>query len=424
MTVRLAPEALDLREFIRPGDALIWGQATGEPTTLVETLMAQRADLGGVSAFVGSSFSDSLDPEQADHVAFSSMGAIGSLSRLSKAGKLAIIPTHVGQIAPLIEAGAIGCDVAMLQVSPPGPDGQYSFGLINDYTRAMVAAARTVIVEVNHQIPFSCCDGLLGCEDIDVFVETDRAPIELKTGKPGETDRAIAAHISPYIDDGSVLQMGIGAVPDAVTRLITDRRDLGCHSGMIGDGIWHLMERGVLTNARKTGDAGVTVTGALIGSRGLYDFAHRNPMIAMRDSRATHGDAILTAIPRLVTINSAVEVDLTGQINAEQVGDFYLGATGGQVDYVRGGMRSPGGRSIVALPATAREGRSSRIVARLAGPVTTARSEADVIVTEFGAAELRGRSLADRAKAMVALAHPDFREELDRQAHAIAMRGF
>ncbi len=168
-------------------------------------------------------------------------------------------------------------------------------------------------------------------------------------------DRAIAAHVSAFVEDGSVLQMGIGAIPNAVTHLIADRRDLGVHSGMIGDGIWQLMARGVVTNARKAVLPGVTVTGALIGSRGLYDFAHDNPALLMCDSRFTHAEAVLTSIEKLVTINAAVEVDLTGQVNAEATGAAYMGATGGQVDYVRGGARAPGGHALIVLPATARE---------------------------------------------------------------------
>ena len=221
-----------------------------------------------------------------------------------------------------------------------------------------------------------------------------------------------------------MIQVGIGAVPDAILRLLHDRRDLGVHSGMIGDGLVDLVEAGVVTNALKPIDAGVSITGALIGTRRLYDFVDRNPQIGMRSSSYTHNEAVLSRLTRLVTINSAMEVDLTGQVNAEQSGDQYLGGTGGQVDYVRAGSRSPGGRSIIALPATAKGGKVSRIVAALSGPVTTARSEVDVIVTEFGAAELKGQTLAERARRLVGIAHPDFREELDRAAHAIQRRGF
>jgi len=193
---------------------------------------------------------------------------------------------------------------------------------------------------------------------------------------------------------------------------------------MLGDGLVDLVEAGVVTNARKPIDTGVSVNGALIGTRRLYDFAHRNRAIRMCGAEYTHSAAVHAQIPQMITINSALEVDLTGQVNAEQSGAAYFGGTGGQVDYVRAGSRSPGGRSIIALPATAKGGTLSRIVSVLSGPVTTARSEVDVIVTEFGAAELRGQTLVERTRRLIAIAHPDFREDLDRAAFVLRQRGY
>jgi acetyl-CoA hydrolase len=415
---------IDLSRYIRPGDHIVWGHACGEPLTLTEALVAQRAALAGVNVFVGSAFSTTLQPEHADHIAFSSMGAIGTLSRLTRANCLNVIPCHVGQIANMIDAGIIPCDVAFIQISPAGPDGRHSYGVINDYTQAAVARARLVIAEINDATPYTNCDQTIGAEQIHIAISSDRPLLELSSGTPSDTDRAIATHASRYIHDGTTLQMGIGAVPEAITRLIADRRNLGVHSGMIGDGIGALITSGVVTNARKTRDQGITVTGALIGTKPLYDLAHHNAAIQLRNSHATHSDTILTTIAGLVTINSAIEVDLSGQVNAEQTGPLYLGGTGGQVDYVRAGARAPDGRSIIALPATAKNGSISRITATLSGPVTTARAEVDVIITEFGAAELKGVGLAERARRLTEIAHPDFREDLSRGAHAIAKRGF
>jgi acyl-CoA hydrolase len=352
------------------------------------------------------------------------MGAIGALRSLTASGRLAVIPCHVGQVAGMISTGQIGCDVAFVQVSPADADGNHSFGLINDYVQSAVERARIVIAEINDQVPYTMCDVMLPSARIDYAVPVSRAPVEVRAAAIKDTDLAIAKVVADYIGDGCVLQVGIGAVPDAIVRLIGDRKDLGVHSGMIGDGLVDLIEVGALTNARKPFDRGVSITGALIGSRRLEHIAARNPAVGLRASSYTHSDAILTSIPQLVTINSAIEVDLGGQVNAEQSGTSYLGGTGGQVDYVRGGSRSTGGRSIIALPATAAGGTISRIVASLGGPVTTARSEVDIIATEFGAAELRGQSLAERARRLTAIAHPDFREQLDRQAHAIAARGY
>jgi acyl-CoA hydrolase len=324
----------------------------------------------------------------------------------------------------MIEAGIIGCDVAMLQVSPADAEGNHSFGLVSDHVQAMVAKARVVIAEVNAQVPYTYGEAMLPASRIDLAVQSDRPPAQVFPARASESDAAIAAIIANYVEDGSVLQVGVGAIPDAMMALLTDRKDLGVHSGMIGDGYVDLVEAGVLTNARKPFDTGVTITGALIGSKRLFDHAHLNRDIRMCSAAVTHAEAVLERIPKLVTINSALEVDLTGQVNAEGSGAAYLGGTGGQVDYVRGGSRSPGGHAIIALGATAKKGTLSKIVARLNGPVTTARSEVDVVVTEYGAAELKGQTLAERTRRMVAIAHPDFREELDRAAFEIRSRGF
>ena len=413
----------ELAGLIKPGDAIVWGQACGEPTTLIEMLLAQRQLLGGVSAFAGSSFSGILKPEHTDHIAISSMGAIGTLRSLAKSGVLGIIPCHVGQIGSYLIQKRIPCDVAFIQVSPADAAGYHSYGLINDYTGAAVKAARTVIAEINSRIPRTPCDAMLHDSAISHFIETDRAPVTVASSRIEATDIAIANHAAGFIGDGAILQFGIGAVPDAIARLLSDRRNLGLHSGMVGEALVDLTESGALTNATKSEYRGISITGALIGTQRLYDFADANPALKLCASSITHNEAILSALPNLISINSAIEVDLTGQVNAEAIGGNYLGGTGGQVDYVRGASRSPGGRSIIALPAKAPNG-GSRIVAALSGPVTTSRSEVDIIVTEFGAADLRGKTLAQRARALIAIAAPQFRESLEKEAHFLLTRDF
>lgn len=417
------PAGLDLRRYLRPGDRIIFGQACGEPTALVAALIAQGQDIGGLSAFIATSFSGLFTPDSADSFTLSSMGAIGALRSMTKAAKLQVIPVHVSQVAPMIAADIIGCDVAMIQVSPADQDGNHSCGLISDYVRAAVDKARVVIAEVNAAVPYSPGE-TIPSSAIDVAVHVDQMPVEVAPATIAMTDEAIARHCAAYIGDGAVIQTGIGAVPDAILRLLADRKDLGVHSGMLGDGLVQLVEAGIITNARKEVDAGVSINGALIGTRRLYQWAHRNPVIRMCATSYTHDAAVLGRLSRLVTINSALEVDLTGQVNAEQSGAAYLGGTGGQVDFVRAGARSPGGRSIIALSASAKGGTVSKIVPALSGPVTTARTDVDVIVTEYGAAELKGQTLADRTRRMIAIAHPDFREELDRAAHVTQQRGF
>jgi acyl-CoA hydrolase len=424
MKVVTDQRALDLSEYLRRGDHIVWGQACGEPTTLIEALLEQADHIGDVSAFAATSFSGLLDTSAAQKLKLSSMGAIGALRALTEVHRLRIIPCHVSQVGPLITQGLIGCDVAFVQVSPADEHGNHSFGLINDFIHCAVAKARVVIAEINERVPFTYGDVMLRAEQIDCAVRVARQPVEVTPVKISEVDQAIAHNVARYIEDGAALQVGIGAVPDAILRLLHDRRDLGVHSGMLGDAFVDLVEAGVVTNARKPIDTGISISTALIGTKRLYQFAHRNEHIALRSSNYTHDGNVLARIPKLVTINSALEVDLTSQVNAEQSGDHYVGGTGGQVEFVRAGSRSLGGHSIIALPATAKRGTISRIAVSLSGPVTTARSDVDVIVTEFGAAELKGQNLAERARRMIAIAHPGFREELSRAARIIQERGF
>ncbi|MFE3543060.1 acetyl-CoA hydrolase/transferase family protein [Nocardia sp. NPDC059177] len=414
---------LELRRILRPGDRIVAGQACGEPTTLVEALIEQGGEIADLSLFIATSFSGLLTPAAAAVFEPVSMGAIGALRRLSAEHVLSVVPCHVSRVGPMIDAGELRCDVAFVQVAPADADGTHSLGLISDHVLSAIRAARVVVAEVNDRVPRTMGERIHST-DIDYAIPVSRDPVQVTAAAIGPVDEAIARHVAEFVDDGAVVQVGIGAVPDAVLRLLRDRTDLGVHSGMIGDALVDLVEAGVVTNARKEIDRGVSVTGALIGTDRLYRFADRNPLIRMCTTAYTHDPAVLGQLSRLVTVNSAVEVDLTGQVNAEQSGAAYFGGTGGQVDFVRAGVRSPGGRSVIALQSTAKRGTVSRICAALSGPVTTARSDVDVIVTEYGAAELAGRTLAERARALIAVAHPDFRDELDRAAHEIQRRGF
>jgi acyl-CoA hydrolase len=416
--------ALDLRQFIRSGDQILWGQACGEPLTLTEALVAQRAALGAASVFLGSGFSKTLQPEHADHLTFSGIGGIGTHRRLTASGKLAVLPCHVGQIAGYIRAGQIRCDVVFVQVARTVHPDKFSFAAVNDYVQEAIDKARVVVAEVNDMAPDTRCDKLLARSRIDWLINTSRPLVSVAPASIGEVERAIAHHASAFIHDGATLQIGVGAIPDAIAQLLVDRRNLGVHSGMLGDSVVDLMQAGAVNNSLKPIDAGITVTGMLIGSQRLFDFAHRNDSIVLHPSHYTHGETTLAQLPNLVTVNTALEVDLSGQSNAEQTGDDYVGGVGGQADYVRAGNRSPGGHSILAMPATALKGKVSRICAALSGPVTNTRAEADIIVTEFGAAQLRCQSIPERARRLIAIAHPDFREKLAEQAARLLQRGY
>lgn len=409
-------KSLDFSEFVRPGDGVVWGQVSSEPIPLCKRLMAQRASIGPFSVFLGATFSDTLDPAFADTINFRAIGGIGRNRVLEQAGVLDVLPIQLSSIPLYFAGGQIRSDVAVVQLTEE-EDGSYGFAVGSDYIVAAAKHARVVIGEVNAQAPRTFGPDRVDLSRLVCVVHTDRPVLEVPGAKVGVLEQQIAAFASEYIPDEAVLQVGIGAVPEAIMSQLKDRRDLGIHSGMIGDSVVDLVEAGAVTNARKPFDQGLIVTGMLAGTERLYRFADRNRALVMRSLDCTHDAALLASIPKLISINSAVEVDLTGQVNAEVAGGQHLGAVGGAVDYVRGAHRSLGGRSIVALPSTAAGGKISRIVANLNGPVSTSRSDVDLVITEHGAADLRGRSLAQRAAAMISIAHPDHREALSRAAH-------
>jgi len=411
-----------LAQFIRPNDHIVWGQASGEPTPLTRALVEQRREIGPLSVFVGVSFAQTLKPEHVDMISIKSYGALGSTRELALAGILEILPIHASQLSAAIERGSIGCDVAMIQLSRLGPNGRRSFGSINDYIRAAIRRARVVIVEVNDQLPWTYGPELPELERVAFSIESSR-PLALLEGKPPtDVERAIASHASCLIEDGATLQAGIGATVDAVLQCLGSRRNLGVHSGYVGDGIFDLIQKGAVTNGHKPINTGVTIAGGLFGGDALLKAADTNRLFEVHPYEYTHDAGVLAKIPNLVAINSAIEVDVTGQVNAEVADGRYLGAVGGQVDFMHAAARAPQGCSIITLPATARGGTVSRITHSVEA-VTCARSEVDFVVTEFGAAELRGRTLRERIRKMIEIAHPDFKETLARAAHERLARG-
>jgi acyl-CoA hydrolase len=412
-----------LAALLRPGDSIVWSQGTAEPSPITRAIVANRHAWGPFSVFVGATFSDTLDASVADMLRISSYGAIGTTRALSDAGALDVLPNHASQLGAAIERGEIGCDVAIVQLSPPGPNGKPSLGPVNDYIRAAMRKARLIVAEVNDQLPWTYGPEPEGLDRIALTLHTSRPPVELAAKAPTDIERAIAKHAAAVIGDGATLQVGIGGTIDALLQYLGDRRDLGVHSGMIGDGILDLIEKGAITNARKAIDTGITVTGALFGSRRLMRFADRNPALVVQPYEYTHAMANLAQLRSLVAVNAAIEVDLTGQANAEMSGGRYVGGVGGQLDFMHAAKRAPEGAAIIALPSTAGGGRINRIRA-MVDNVTCPRSEIDFIVTEHGCADLRDKTLRERIPRMIAIAHPDFREQLEREAHPMLQRGF
>jgi len=409
---------LDLARYIRPGALVAWGQACAEPLTLTEALAQQRQHLGGVRCFTGISSSPAVRPENCDHLSFVSYSAAGANRALSRAGLLDIVPCHYSELPRILSDGPLRADVLFLALPPSGPAGTFGLGLGADYLTALIGRVPTVIAEVNDRVPDIGCGRRLSRDEIDVIVHTSRPPAEYPEAPTGDTEAAIAGHVAGLIPDGATVQLGLGGLPSAVLRGLRDHRDLGVHSGVITDGVAELIEAGVVTGAGKSVDRGLVVTGFLMGTRALIARAAVDTSVQLRDTRYTHDHAILAAQRALVAINSATEVDLTGQANTETAAGRYVGAVGGAADFLRGAARSPGGIPVIALPSTA--GTTSRIVASLNGPVSLARSDAGVIVTEYGMADLRGLTLAQRRKRMLAIAHPGHRPALEAAAQAAA----
>ena len=379
---------MDLARWIRPGDGVVFGQACAEPQTLVEALVAERPAYPGATLFMGVNWSGTVKPEHADHLRLTAYCGSGHNRALADAGVLEIHPHPYSQLGALIRAGRIRADVVLVQVSPPNEQGEYSLGLAAEYLVPALESCRTVIGEVNDQVPWTYSEKLLRRENFSLLLESSRPPVALPYGPPGDLEKAIARNAAPFVPEGATIETGLGALPDAVLGMLGDRRRLAVHSGSLGDGAVELMQRGIVTAA----DCGV-----LMGTRRLFEHARENPAVRLRSTEFTHDPRVLAGIERFVAINSAVEVDLTGQVNAEVAKGSYLGAVGGALDFIRAANQSLGGVSLMLLPA-------ARIVDKLQGPVATPRSEAGIIVTERGAADLRGCTLREREARLSAIA--------------------
>jgi len=379
----------DLGRHIRPGDGIVAGQACAEPQSLMEALVAQRAAFSGAKLFLGVNYAGIVKPEHADHLRLSAYCGAGHNRALADAGVLDIHPHPYSRLAALMRERKIPCDVALIQVSPPNARGEYSMGLAVDYLPPAIATARAVIAEVNDRVPWTHTEKLFRREDFAWLVESSREPATPPPARAGETELAIARHAAAFIPDGATLEFGLGVLPDAVCAALQGKKDLKIHSGTIGDGVVDLM---------RSGAVGQAVCGQFIGTRKLFDYGRDNPAIRMRSTEYTHDPRVLGSLERFVAINSAVEVDLTGQVNAEVAKGSYLGAVGGALDFMRAANQSPGGVSLLLLPA-------ARVVKILSGPVSTPRSEAGVIVTERGAADLRGCTLNERIRRMQAISN-------------------
>ena len=409
----VVPADLDFARLLRAGDTVGWAEATAEPVFLTRLLNQQAPRCPLFRLFFALTFDGDF---AADHtnVTVTALGGGGAGRRFFAAGAGNVIPANISNLPQLIADGRPRVDVVLLQVCGPDVAGNYNAGLGIECLREMIAGARLVIAQVNPELPWTHGDTLIEPGLIDLLIPAPHPPLELPARDIGPVEAAIAGHVARLVPDRATIELGIGLVPEAATRALGGKRGLGVHSGALGDGVADLMRAGVVDNRHKEIDPGVTVTLMLMGSRRLYRFADHNPALQIRSPRYTHDALVLGNFRRFVAINSALEIDLTGQINAETAQGRHIGLVGGQMDFVRAGGRTSGGRSIIALPSTSRDRKHSRIVMRLAdGIVTTPRADADCVVTEHGIAELKGRTLAERARALIAIADPAFRAELE-----------
>ncbi len=401
---------------IKSGDRVVLGHAAGEPTCLIDAMVRNATAYRNVEIDHMLVLGDCAycRPEYAENFRHNALFVSPPAREAVENGRADYTPTFFYRAPRLFET-TLPVDVALVQVTPPDENGICSLGISVDYTLAAVKNAKLVIAQVNDQMPRTCGGGSISVEEIDVFVEHDAPILELTPPVIGPVEEAIGRNCASLINDGDTLQLGIGAIPDAVLSSLYHKRDLGIHSEMFSDGVVELMERGVINNSRKTLHRGVSVANFLMGTQRLYDFVNNNPQVEVYPVEYVNDPVVIAQNDNMVCINSCVQVDLMGQVASESVGLRQISGVGGQVDFVRGAAMSKNGRSIMAMPSTVK-GKASKIVPVLdeGSAVTTSRNDVDYVVTEYGVAHLTGRTLRQRAQALIAIAHPNFQQELMR----------
>ena len=402
-------------KHIKSGDRVSIGHSVGEPTHLVDALVRNKDRYTDVEIthMVPMGKSEYAQPGMEKHFRHISQFVGGVTRGTIKAGHGDFVPCFFSQIPYQLDT-TLKPDVAMVNLSPPDEHGYCSFGVSVDYTKHSTEVAPLVIAQINKYMPRTLGDCFIHVSDIDLIVEHDAPLIELPPPKISEVERAIGENCARIIKDGDCLQLGIGAIPDAVLLFLKDKKDLGIHSEMFSDGVVELVEAGVINNSKKNLHEGKMLATFLMGTQRLYDFVHNNPAVAMYPSTYTNDPLIAGQNDNLVSVNSCVQVDLLGQVCSEMVGTTQISAVGGQVDFVRAASISKGGRSIIAMASTAAGGSVSKIVPTLdeGAVVTTSRNDVEYIITEYGIANLKYHTVRDRARMLINIAHPKFRDSL------------
>jgi 4-hydroxybutyrate CoA-transferase len=397
-----------MRVYIQPGCA--------EPETLVEALIRRAPHVQDVEIvhMMTMGAAPYVAREMAGHFRHNAVFIGSNVREAINEGRADYTPIYLSEIEELFESGAMPIDVALLELSPPDAHGFCSFGIGVDTSLTAAKCARYVVAQINDQMPRTYGDSFIHVNDLDAIVESSRPLCALK--KPEITDLhvAIARNVASLIEDGSVLQTGIGGIPDAVLPLLMDRKDLGIHSELVSDGVVPLIEAGVITGARKNFKPRKNIVGFALGSKKLFDFVDNNPIFEFHPTSWVNDPVFIARNDKMVAINSALEVDMTGQVCSDSIGNQFYSGIGGQVDFIRGASRSKGGKAIIAISSTAKNGTISRIKPMLSpgAGVVTSRGLIRYVVTEYGVAYLHGKSIRERAKALIDIAHPKFREEL------------
>ena len=406
--------------LIKSGDHVFIHSVAANPQRLVNAMTDRAGELRDVKIYHLHTEGEApySKPEYAGSFKTNALFIGANVRSGFESGQVDYIPNFLSEVPYLFRRKIIPIDVALIQVSPPDKHGFCSLGVSIDVSRAAVQMAKIVVAQVNPNMPRTHGDGLIHVSEIDAMVEVDDPLLEVPVRKLSETDMAIGRYIAGLVEDGATLQMGIGGIPDAVLASLHGHRDLGIHTEMFSDGLIELVEKGVVNGRLKARHPGKIVASFVMGTRKLYDFIDDNPEVVMLDVAYVNDTHVIRKNPKVTAINSAIEVDITGQVCADSIGTRMYSGVGGQMDFIRGASLSEGGKPIIALPSTTSHGES-RIVPYLktgAGVVTT-RAHVHYIVTEYGIANLYGKNLTERAKALIEIAHPDHREELCRQAH-------
>jgi len=405
---------------IRPGQRVFIGTGCGQPQELVRALTERSGKLADTEIVhlltVGSA--PYAEKELSRHFRVNSFFIAKNVREIIQEGLGDYTPIFLSDIPKLFSSGQLPLDVALIHVTPPDERGMCSLGISVDIVKSAAENASLVIAQVNPQMPRTLGDSFLNVYDMDILVPVDTPLLEVKSPQPTEVTSAIAQHVTSLIEDGATVEIGIGAIPQSVLEFLKDKRELGIHTEMFTDAIIDLIESGAITGERKSVDRGKVVASFCLGTKKLYDYIDNNPFFSFRPTEYVNDPYVIGSQNRMVAINVALEVDLTGQVCADSLGTRFYSGIGGQVDFNRGAARSHGGKAIIAMPSTAQKGKVSRIVAHLSpgAGVVTSRGDVHYVVTEYGVAYLHGKSVQERTLALISIAHPDFRTELLKQA--------